>query len=364
MNTFYMPVRVIMGNSCIEKNSIILNSFGRKALVVTGKNSAKKSGALYDIELALKKENIDHIVFDEVDENPTSSSVLIGAKLGIDNGVDFIIGCGGGSPLDAAKAISLAIANKLSRNNFFSGEYNTPALPIVAVPTTAGTGSEVTQYAIITDDTVNRKKNVSSASTFPQVAFLDAKYTMSLPYNITVDTSVDALTHALEGYFSKKSTFVSNIFAMESMQIIGRVLRQLGENPSIHLREELLYASMLAGVVIAHTGTTALHAMGYPLIYYKGMSHGRSNGLLLCSYLEYIKDADFNLYNAAMDKMGFSSLNEFKLLITNLFNEKLTLSEVEIIKYSNIAIEAKEVQFTPGSPSLDDLVIIYKKGTV
>lgn len=171
---FFMPTKVLMGKGVVLNNSNLLKKFGNKALIVTGRYSSKKNGSLDDVVSALKKENMDYIIFDEIEENPSVESVAKAAQLGKNENVDFIIGIGGGSPLDASKAIGVMIKNKdLTSETLFSSEV-LESIDIVCVPTTAGTGSETTQYAIITDHKNKTKRNLGQ-SIFAKLALVDAR---------------------------------------------------------------------------------------------------------------------------------------------------------------------------------------------
>jgi len=288
MLKYFMPTKIFIGKNCIKDNAGEMKILGKRAFVVTGKSSAKANGSLACVQTALKANGIEYIVFDRILSNPSIELVREAAQTARAAGVDFIIGIGGGSPMDAAKAIAVLAANDVDDTLLFSGPYLKPVLPIVAVPTTAGTGSEVTQYSILTDNRLQTKSSIANEVIFPKIAFLDASYTQHLPFSVTVNTAIDALSHAIEGTLSTKSNSISNLLAAESIAIIGKCLPRLTGEVSFAVREQLLYASMLAGIVIAHTGTTALHSMGYSLTYFHEIDHGRANGLLMYEYLKFI----------------------------------------------------------------------------
>jgi len=152
-----------------------------------------------------------------------------------------------------------------------------------SVPATAGTGSEVTPYAIVTNDFKRTKTSLSAPEMFPKLAFLDGKYMLSLPRNTTIHTAIDALSHAVEGMFTTKSTPQGDLVALESIRLLFGIFPKLQASSALSLseRDTLLYASMLAGTVIAQAGTTAVHTLGYALTYHYGTDHGEANGVLL-----------------------------------------------------------------------------------
>lgn len=358
---FFMPTKVFIGKDCIINNADQLKALGKKAFIVTGKNSAKANGSLACVQAALQASGISYRVFDQVLSNPSIDLVRAAAQVARAEEVDFIIGIGGGSPLDAAKAIAILAANELDDIALFSGPYPHPILPIVAVPTTAGTGSEVTQYSILSNDRLQTKTSIANEAIFPKIAFLDASYTQCLPSHVTINTAIDALSHAVEGYLSAKATSMSNILAAESMTILGKCLKRLDGQVDFPLREQLLYASMLSGMVIAHTGTTALHAMGYSLTYCRDIDHGRANGLLMYEYLQFIAAEHPSIVEKLVCLLGMESLGELKSCLDKLLGVKEVISKEEITQFSAKAIQAKNILITIRTPSRENLAGIIAR---
>ncbi|MBN1596493.1 iron-containing alcohol dehydrogenase, partial [candidate division FCPU426 bacterium] len=194
----------------------------------------------------------------------------------------------GGSAVDAAKAMAVLLANKaLDAKHLPEASYDTPALPIAAVPTTAGTGTEVTPYAVLTDKAGQTKRAFSTHHTFPHAAWVDPRYTHDLPWPITRDTALDAFSHLAEGYLSRKSNPCSDRLAEAGFGVFQNCVQALLTRTLTPLvREQLMLASLLGGMVIAMAGTATVHALGYPLTYFKGLPHGRANGYLLASQLQ------------------------------------------------------------------------------
>ena len=309
---FYMPTKVIVGKDCVRENSDVFK-IGKKALIVTGKNSARLSGALDDVKYALEKNNIEYVIFDKVMSNPTVECVYDGAETAMEEEVDFVIAIGGGSPMDSAKAIALLAVSDIERKNLFDSNIGNKALPMIHIPTTAGTGSEVTPYAILTNHEKQTKKSIASPCLFPTYALLDAKYTKNLGLATTVNTAIDSLSHSVEGMMSKRANIMADVIAKEAVKIIASTFDDLisGELTEDD-REKLLYASMLGGVVISQTKTTAVHAMGYSLTYFKNIDHGRANGLLLGEFTKYIERNDKDRVKEILSCMNLDSAEEFK----------------------------------------------------
>jgi 1,3-propanediol dehydrogenase/alcohol dehydrogenase len=256
---------------------------GRRALVVTGKKSSKSSGALDAVVCSLKKAGVAVEVFDQVEENPSVETVECGGEVARNGGCEVVVALGGGSPMDAAKGMAiLAVLDGRVEDYFGSGKVTAPVLPVVALPTTAGTGSEVTPYAVFVDSEAGLKKSVASGYIFPQVALLDPRLTTGMPPEITANTGIDALSHALEGFTSAQAQPISDALALEAIKLLNDHLpRAVSHGDDLRARSEVLYASMLAGMVIAQTGTTLLHGMGYALTTTYGIPHGLANGVLM-----------------------------------------------------------------------------------
>jgi alcohol dehydrogenase class IV len=358
---YYMPTQVIMGRNAIQNNAALFKALGKKALIVTGRNSARICGALSDIEEALKSQGMAWCLFDEVENNPSTDTVRKAAIFGKQNEADFVIGCGGGSPLDAAKVISLLMVKDMDDETLFSQNHDFSILPIIAIPTTAGTGSEVTPYSILTDKSTLTKRNVSSKQTFPRIAFLDGKYTQALPQNITINTVIDALSHSVEGLLAVRANKMSDFIAKEAITLIAKNINKLKNELSLEARDELLYASMLSGMVIAQTGTTVLHAMGYSLTYFKNIDHGRANGLLMPEYFDFLLENIPQKMRLILDLMGYDSINKMKEEFEELFGERENIGSDELEFYAQIAIKAKSVSNTPVTVTDDDVLAIYKR---
>jgi len=367
-NKYYMPTRVIMGQDCITENSELFRTLGKKALIVTGAQSAKKNGSEKDVKTALDSVSIPYLVFDKIMSNPTISCVYEGASFAKENGVDFIIAIGGGSPMDAGKAIALLTAQDIEEGNLFSGSYENKVLPMAFVPTTAGTGSEVTQYAILTNDKAQTKTSIVSDLLFPTITFLDAKYTEYLGVVTTINTAIDALSHAVEGMLSVRASMVSDALAVAGIKMIINcvpdMMRALHSGSEVvfnlKVREQLLQASFMAGMVIAQTGTTAVHAMGYSLTYFKDIDHGRANGLLLGEYLKLVEMVRPDLAGRILVAMDFSEAEQFSELLNKLLGEKEEISTEEIKQYSKMAIQTKNIDNCVVKPIEENLRTMFE----
>lgn len=347
---FFMPTQVLSGPGCIKSNAPLFKTLGTRALIVTGRSSAKKNGSLKDVTDALESVQIPYAVFDEVDSNPTIPSVRKGGDNARAFGADFIVGIGGGSPMDAAKAIAILASHPdIADDALFSLGFDPKkVLPLALVPTTSGTGSEVTQYSILTNDAAETKTSIASPSIFPKLAFLDAAYTQELGLVTTRNTALDALSHVVEGMLSNRAGLVSDALALEAIALIGKTMEALKKGIlTPEDREVLLYASCLGGIVIAHTGTTVVHAMGYSLTYFHDIDHGRANGLLLTALLRTSCSYAKETVDAILKAFGASDIDAFGALLDPLMpgKEKLTVQQKD--RYAAMAIKAKNVGNMP-----------------
>ncbi|MBO8138570.1 MAG: iron-containing alcohol dehydrogenase [Desulfotomaculum sp.] len=363
---FYCPTRIFFGERCIENYSKELSALGRKALIVTGKNSSKRNGSLRDMVSALFKEGIQYNVFDEVEENPSLTAVYRAAEMARKMEAEFIIGIGGGSPMDAAKAAAVAATNDISQQDLMARKWTAPPLPIVAVPTTAGSGSEVTPYSVLTVEWEETKKSIAGDELFPAAALLDPRYTKNLPWDITINTAVDALSHSIEGFMNNRATVISDLLALESISIIGRVLKNINEeNITMKHREDLLYASMLGGAVIAQTATGIIHALGYPFTYYKKLPHGLANGILMKASLQFFNQHSPGRVEQVVKAMGLNNLEEVGELLSKVMPKielKLTSKEQEV--FINKTMQAKNLANSPKKPGEKDIYEILKNSNL
>jgi alcohol dehydrogenase class IV len=250
--------------------------------------------------------------------------------------------------MDAAKAAAALALNPVDKSSLFATVF-TQALPIAAVPTTAGTGSEATPYAILTNDAAHTKTSIGSPVLFPRYAFLDPRYTLGLGRETTINTAIDALSHAVEGTLSVKASSLTDALARESISAIAGCFSALGGNASLSLetRRRLLYGSLLGGMVIANTGTTAIHAMGYALTYHRHIDHGRANGLVFAEYLKAVEQKErgdsVQHIPAFISALGMRSLDEFAMMLDGLLGKKEPFNDAELRGYAEQASRAKNI---------------------
>lgn len=339
---FAVPTTLFFEEECIQNHAEVMATVGKKAMIMTGKHSAKASGALDDVIKALDCYKTEYIIFDEVENNPSVECVFKASEIGKKEKIDYVIGIGGGSPIDAAKGVAVLVAEPdLDVLDLFKNEFK-KVLPIVAVPTTAGTGSEVTPYSVLLRKDLQTKVSFGNNKTIPTYAFLDAKYTSTLSKAATISTAVDAFTHVFEGYVANRSTVLSDALALEGMSYFGKTIKALKDfNLTQEDREHLLYVSLLGGMVIAQAGVTIAHGMGYCYTYFKDVPHGKANGFIIQSYLKLLNEVREDKVKEALKVLGYSSVEAFIEELSLLIGKPPVLSEEEIEKYTQLTLLQK-----------------------
>ncbi len=285
----FMPVRCIYGRDAVTANSSLFSSLGSRCLIVTGKNAAKASGALDDACKALEKENIPYSIFDEIRANPLISACHKAGEQARAFGADFILGIGGGSPLDASKAVAIYAANPaLSPADIYKRVYDNPPLPVALIGTTAGTGSEVTAVGVLTNDETGIKKSIKGPDCYAEISFCDPKYTYSVPRRQTVSTALDAFAHAVEGFFTVKCEGIERLYAEKCIPELYSCLKELAraDEPGEDVRDRLYYGSIYAGLVINTCGTAFPHPLGYVLTENYGVSHGTACAAFFAPFID------------------------------------------------------------------------------
>lgn len=314
---FNMPTKIYSERDCVIKYGKEWTAAGTRALIVTGKSSAK-NGALADVKAAFEAAGRTYYVYDETEENPSIEMVMKVRDLGLKEKVDFVVGIGGGSPMDAAKAIALMIAQSDKDADFLYQKGDDTALPVVEVPTTCGTGSEATPYAILT---IHAKRTKASLPhrIYPVYALVDGKYLMSAPRSILVNTAVDALGHFIESYVNTNATDFSRMLCEYGMNVWSSTKNVLiGAGVTVEECDRLLFASTLAGMAITHTGTALPHGLSYYLTYENGVPHGKAVGYFLPGYLAQVSPV---LRKKVLNLIGFPDIQYFESFMRKLIGK-------------------------------------------
>lgn len=313
----YMPTKIFSEKDCVVAHGAELRALGAKAMIVTGKTSAVKTGALADVLQALK--GTPYVIFDQIEENPSVETVLQAQKIAVEEKVDFFIGIGGGSAMDAAKAISLLAKNSPKGEEILYDSTVLPYFPVACIPTTCGTGSEATPYAILTLHKKQTKKSISHRI-YPALSLLDDKYLRTIPRHILVNTCVDALAHLLESYLNTNTNELNRVYSREGLRLWRTFRDRLLEGKVTNGdHQKMLHASMLAGMAITHTGTSMPHGLSYAVTYTLGIPHGRAVGIFLGGYVDSYGDAA--AATEAVGLLGFDTTTDFRDYMRKLLGE-------------------------------------------
>ena len=307
---------IVSGKNCVLERGGQIKRFADRILIVTGKSSAKKSGALDDFETLFRREGIEYAIFEGIEENPHYDTCLRATELCLSFGANGVLGIGGGSPMDAAKTVAAMAANpKITAEDLYARNIPNPTLPVFACPTTAGTGSEVNAYAVLTTGhgEHTRKAGYTNVQAMPAMSFLDAKYTMNLPKTVSLSTAMDASAHAVEAYLHKSSGVFSRMVSMETLRLVWPNFCKLQrEELTFEQREQLLFGAALGGLAIDLTGTCFPHGEGYPLTTNFGIPHGFACGYFLPDFLRFHETAFAEEVTALLGAMGLENTDEFQ----------------------------------------------------
>lgn len=306
---FFLPTKAYEEKNCVINHAAELAALGKKALVVTGRSSAVKCGAQADVEAALSKCGVSWVTFNKVEENPSVTTVMEGAKLGMAEGCDFVIGIGGGSPMDAAKAMALMMKHpQWGIGMLFTAGQDNSAVPMAMIPTTCGTGSEVTPASVLTDHEAGKKGGIPY-KLFADLALIDSTYLGKAPLSVLRNTAVDALSHLIESYCNALADDYSRMFVREGLRFWAMNKAALKGEKEITAEdlETLAHASVLGGMAIAHTSTSLPHGLSYTLTFDMGIPHGVACGRFQKGFLDAAPEED---RKEVLALLGFESTDE------------------------------------------------------
>ena len=298
---FIVPGQIINGAGALDMAESSLAQLGKKAMIVTDKVMIEL-GNCEKLENALKNQGIEYIIYSEITGEPTDKMVEEGLALYKAQNCDFLIALGGGSPIDAMKAIaSLA----LNIAGYMGKEIAVEMPPIVAIPTTAGTGSEATQFTIITDTRNDVKMLLKGKVLMPRLAVIDPQFTMTAPPKITAATGLDALCHAIEAYTSRKSQEMSDTFALSAVKRIFRYLPKAFHNgQDEEARVQMSVAALEAGIAFNNASVTLIHGMSRPIGALFHVAHGLSNAMLMKECLSFALEGAYERFAALGQAIG------------------------------------------------------------
>ncbi|MEH6626029.1 MAG: iron-containing alcohol dehydrogenase [Motiliproteus sp.] len=377
-----LPRIMQIGEGACDNIAEILSSLGcQQPLIITDKTMVQL-GYVSRIQDSLSRHMVSSDVFDDTVPEPTVASIQSGVDKARDGDYDCIIAIGGGSPIDSAKAISiLAKHGGVMRDYKFPRIVNEAGLPVIAIPTTAGTGSEATRFTIITDEISDEKMLCVGIGFMPIAALIDFSLTLSLPGRITADTGIDALTHAMEAYVSQKANPYSDSQALEAMKLLAPNLRRAYHNGNDkEAREAMMLGSTLAGIAFSNASVALVHGMSRPIGAAFHVPHGLSNAMLLPTVTEFSIPAAPERYADCARAMAVASEQDSdETANQKLLAELITLNdELQVPSPAQFGIDKQQFfellptmatqalasgspNNNPRVPSAEEVIELYKK---
>ena len=360
---FYMPVRLYSGEGCLRRGGEQLRSLGRRCLVVTGAHAAKACGALDDALSALDEAGVAATVFPGIGENPLLSQCQAAAFAAEACRAEFLLGVGGGSVMDATKAAAWLAANNITDGyKLFTGLRHR-ALPFALAGTTAGTGSEVSATAVITLDREKHKKSVNDPQCYARVAFCDPRYTHTMSRETTISTALDALSHAVEGWFAPACGDVVTACGEKALPLITEGLRWLaGETglPDGGLREKLYYGSLWAGLVLNACGTAFPHPLGYVLTEDFQLPHGMACAVFLPAFTRRAEQYA-PARAAALFALCGGRESYYGLLDALARTREIRMTSEQVASYAGRWAGLKNFSRTPGGFTPEEAAALYRE---
>lgn len=380
---YYSPVRVVFGQGKLNETGDYVKQYGKKALIVTTGTFFQENGLVDRLQKILQASGVASEYYPDVDPNPLSTQVDQAVAFAKEKNCDVFIGLGGGSAIDAAKAIAYGVGHNEPIWPYWIGEkeMQNNTMPIIAITTTSGTGSHVTQYSVITNPETHEKPGMGNDSTYAKVAIVDPELMLTLPTTITAATGFDVLAHCIEAYTSNASTPITDMFCEEAIRLVGKCLRTaVNDGSNLDARNALAYADTLAGYSIATAVITNCHAMAHAVGGVCTTTHGESLAAMTPQTMRFSmsalpeKYANIGLFlrDEAAGKDGWQpedSVKEVETLIKDIgLNQPLSEQGVQESDFEKIADDtlrymAGAVELDPRPATKADILEILKKSS-
>lgn len=377
--TITQPTQIHFGQGIINTLAEVINNFGGTKPLVVIDPGLEKAGIDALITATLDKAGIKYTIFNKVDPEPGLKLADLATKTAKQKKCDCVIGAGGGSAMDIAKAVSILLTNGGKAVDYLGlGKIKKRGVPKIMIPTSAGTGAEVTFTAVFINEETGSKGGMNGDPLYPEAAILDPELTRSLPPNVTASTGLDALAHALEAYTSIQAHPISEMYSLEAIDLILRNIRAAyADGRNMEARSNMLLASLLGGKALAMAGVGLVHAMAYPLGGMFGIPHGLANAVLLPYVTEYNLIGNLEKHANLAALFGFDTsnmpINEAAILAADgLYQLNIdlgipaTLADINVAEkmipeMADIALTvARPIENNPRQPSRDDIIAIYE----
>ena len=346
--TFRLPPVLITGaGASAQVGEEIGKLKVKKALIVTDQVLVRL-GALDGVKQTLQQSRMPFAVFDAIFTEPTADFVREGRKVYRENRCDFLLAFGGGSAIDTAKAMAVMATNTGSIEDYQGpGKIPRKGAPLIAVPTTAGTGSEVTPFTIITDTERDVKMLIGSPFLTPDVAIVDPLLTLSMPRSLTAATGIDALTHAIEAYVSVKAQPMSDIFCLSAIELIAGNLKQAWtDGTNIEAREKTMLGALQAGIAFGNSSVALVHGMARPIGAYFHVPHGASNAALLGVVMEFSLSGNPARYARIAQAMGedISGLDDMAAAWRGVAAVQKLIKDIKVSSLRELGVDREKLE--------------------
>jgi alcohol dehydrogenase class IV len=373
------PTKIIFGSNSVKQLGTLVAGLGGSRVFLVADPGLKKAGIVEQITAILSENKIPFTLYDKVTPEPGLKLADQGVTLAKKNKTDCVVGVGGGSALDIAKAVSILLTNGGKAEDYLGlGKIKLPGVPKIMIPTTAGTGAEVTFTAVFINEKTNSKGGMNGDPLYPDAAILDPALTMSLPPAITASTGIDAFTHALEAFVSTQAHVISDMYALEALDLISRNLGPAYANgANLEARSAMLMGSLLGGKALATAGVGLVHAMAYPLGGMFNTAHGLANAVLLPYVVEYNIIGNPEKFATIAQIMGYDTdglpLRDAAQLAVEAIHQlnadvgipgslsALNIPVNKIPEMAKIALTVtRPVENNPRKPTEEDVIAVYE----
>lgn len=380
-SSFIMPGKIISGDGALvsEASKKAISSSGKKALIVTDP-MMKELGNCSKVEDLLDNLNISYVIYSEIVGEPNDTMIEKGVQVYKENQCDFIIALGGGSPIDSMKAIGSLIENNVGIASYMGKTIDVKMPPMIAIPTTAGTGSEATQFTIITDTKKDIKMLLKGECLMPKIAIIDPQFTMTAPPAVTAATGLDALCHCVEAYTSRKAQVMTDTFAQSAVKRIFKFLPKcFEEGDNVEARVQMSVAALEAGIAFNNASVTIIHGMSRPIGALFHVAHGISNAMLMKECLTFALPGAYERFADLGRLIGVADSHDSDIVAAEEFLKGVSdlTKELKIPTLAEYGIDKEEFfkvidkmagdAMDSGSPantirdvSKDDVIEIYK----
>lgn len=370
---YYLPVNIVFGCGKVKEAGEIAKPYGKKALIVTGKSSAKKSGLYDKVKDSLEAAGIESALFDKVSQNPLTTTAVEGAEFARKTGVDVIVAIGGGSIMDCAKSIAFLAVNDGDINDYiFNKKKSEKALPLILIPTTCGTGSEGNGFAVLTNPENGDKKSLRCNAIIAKASIVDPECMMTMPKKVLASVGFDALCHSMEAYTSKISQPFTDALALYAIELIADSLVDLyNGSEDVEKWEKITIASTIGGMTINQAGVTLSHGMEHPASGLKDIVHGHGLAALIPVIIETSYKGDEYKFGRISRLLGGTDASDCAEQVKKLLAEidmtlklsDLGLAEEDIpwMAENCMKVSAASVANNPVVFTQEEIAEIYRK---